>query len=472
MKLRTRVQHWLRCSVRVGMPALAGLGLLSSEGLALSGGQPANPAVFAAVQQMMDDPVTYAKDVAPLIQANCQVCHRPGSVAPMSLLEYEDVKTYAPLIKERVVSRTMPPWHIDRTVGIREFKNDISLTDEEIEMIVGWVDAGAPLGDPAELPPPVEWPDYEDRWAYEEVFGRPPDLVVESRSFTVVANGMDQWPVLEPQVVGLTEPRWIRAAEVKPANPASRYVFHHGHASLQQGGVRTSIVASAVGKQGDIYPKDAGKLIEPGATVNFGLHLFPIDEDVEAVMAVGMWFYPLGEEPEFVTPGEQLFRADAGYKVRANDLIIPPNGTAMLQGIHVLSQPARIHSVRAHMHLRGKYQMLEALYTDGRREILSKINFQHGWHTTFIYEDHVAPLLPKGTALILTSWFDNTANNPYNPDPDQWVVFGKRTADDMSHIWVGITHFDDEEAFERLVAEREQLREQRVAQGDAGAGGE
>ena len=472
---RTKVQHWLRYSVRVGMPALAGLGLLSSEGLALSGGQPANPAMFAAVQQT-DDPVTYAKDVAPLIQANCQVCHRPGSVAPMSLLEYEDVKTYAPLIKERVASRTMPPWHIDRTVGIRNFKNDISLTDEEIQTIVGWVDAGAPLGDPADMPAPAEFPSFEDRWAYEEVFGRPPDLVVDMEPFTVLANGMDQWPHLRTPVTGLTEQRWIRAVEVKPADPKSRYVFHHGNPSLEQSDGRTGLVGSAVGKEGDIYPSDSGKLLEPGATVVFNMHLFPIDEDVEAVMSLGMWLYPLGEEPEFVTRGEQLFRADAGYKVRTNDLVIPPNGTAMLQGIHVLKQPARIHSVRAHMHLRGKYQMIEALYADGRREVLSKINFQHGWHTTFIYEDHVAPLLPAGTALIVTSWFDNTVNNPYNPDPDQWVVFGKRTVDDMSHMWIGITHFDDEEAFERLVRERElllrDLEQQRIAQVRDGGGQE
>ena len=129
----------------------------------------------------------------------------------------------------------------------------------------------------------------------------------------------------------------------------------------------------------------------------------------------------------------------------------------MLQGVHVLEQPARIHSVRAHMHLRGKSQMLEALYPDGRREILSKINFQHAWHTTHLYEDYVQPLLPKGTMLIATSWFDNTADNPNNPDPEQWVTFGKRTVDDMSHIWVGITYLD-EESFQRLAAERERAR--------------
>ena len=465
---RTRVQNWLRCTVRVGLPALAGLGLMSSEGLALSG---ENLAVFDAVQQA-GDPVTYAKDVAPLIQASCQVCHRPGSVAPMSLLDYEDVKIYAPLIKERVASRTMPPWHIDRTVGIREFQNDISLTDEEIQTIVGWVDAGAPLGDPADMPPPAEFPSFEDRWAYEEVFGRPPDVVVASEPFTVPANGMDQWPHLRTPVTGLTERRWIRAVEVKPADPQSRYVFHHGNPSLEQSDGRTGLVGSAVGKEGDIYPSDSGKLLEPGATVVFNMHLFPIDVDVDAVMQLGMWLYPLGEEPEFITRGEQLFRADAGYKVRTNDLVIPPNGTAMLQGIHVLKKPARIHSVRAHMHLRGKYQMIEALHADGRREVLSKINFEHGWHTTFIYEDHVAPLLPTGTALIVTSWFDNTVNNKHNPDPDQWVVFGKRTVDDMSHMWIGITHFDSEEDFEGLVREREMLlrerEQQRIAQVEDG----
>ncbi len=457
---QTRVQDWLR---RVaGGAALAGLGLLPSEGMALSVGQIGRPEVPAAAQRT-DDPVTYAKDVAPILQANCQVCHRPGAVAPMSLLEYEEVRAWAPRIRERVVNRIMPPWHIDRTVGIQEFKNDVSLTDEEIETIVGWVDAGAPLGSPADLPPQMEWPDYEERWAYEDVFGRPPDLVIRSEPFTVVANGMDQWPHPRAQVTGLMEPRWIRAVEVKPADPATRYVFHHGNPSLEQGGVRTGLVNSAVGKEGDIYPEDAGRLIEPGATVDFGMHFFPLDEDVEAVMELGLWFYPLDEEPEFVTPGEALFRADAGYKVRANDLLIPPHGTAMLQGVRVLDRSARIHSVRGHMHLRGKYQMLEALYTDGRREILSKVNWEHGWHTTFLYEDHVQPLLPKGTTLIVTSWFDNTADNPRNPDPDQWVVFGKRTVDDMSHMWIGITYFDDEEAFERLVAEREQLlRERRV----------
>jgi hypothetical protein len=230
-------------------------------------------------------------------------------------------------------------------------------------------------------------------------------------------------------------------------------------------------VASAAGKVGDIFPSDAGKLILPDATVNFGFHLVPIDEPVDVVMEVGIWLYPKGEEPEFATEGEVLHEVDmctgaGGYPghdrcVRRADLVIPPNGRAMYRGLYVLQRPARIHSVRAHMHLRGKYQVVEALYPDGRWEILSKLNMDHAWHTTFVYEDHAAPLLPRGTTLILTSVFDNTADNPSNPDPDQWVVAGNRTADEMSHIWIGITHFDDEEAFQRLVDERRRQLEER-----------
>jgi hypothetical protein len=121
-----------------------------------------------------------------------------------------------------------------------------------------------------------------------------------------------------------------------------------------------------------------------------------------------------------------------------------------------MDKPARIHDLRGHMHLRGKYQIVEAVYPDGRREVINKLDWQHGWHTTFVYEDHARPLLPKGTVLILTSVFDNTRDNPDNPDPDQWVVAGSRTVDEMAHIWIGMTYFDNEEDFNKLVAERDE----------------
>ena len=410
--------------------------------------------------------VTYAEHIAPILQENCQVCHRPGTVAPMSLLTYEDARLWAPMIREKVASRLMPPWPLDQTVGIQEFKNDASLSEEEIETIVQWADAGAPLGDPAAMPPPVEFPDYIGSWKLEAEYGRPPDVIVESEPYTVMANGQDQWWSSEVEVEGLEQKRWVRAVEIRPGNQETGYVFHHANSQLRQNGESWRLAGAAVGTEYEVLPNDEGQPIGPGAKVGFGMHFFPIGQEVEdAVLKLGLWFYPEGEEPRFQTIGQRTgFRADAvtnpavGLQ-RGNDLVIPPHGTLMLQGTIVLQQPARIRNVRGHMHLRGKYQTIEAIFPDGRREILSKLNWQHKWHTSFHYADHVMPLLPKGTVLILTSWFDNTENNPTNPDPRQWVVWGKRSVDEMSHMHIGITYFEQED-FDELVAEREQLLRQ------------
>ena len=407
--------------------------------------------------------VTYAEHIAPILQENCQVCHRPGTVAPMSLLTYEEARLWAPMIREKVASRMMPPWPLDKTVGIQEFKNDASLSEEEIETIVQWADAGAPLGDPAAMPPPVEFPDYIGSWKLEAEYGRPPDVIVESEPYTVIANGQDQWWASEVEIEGLEQKRWIRAVEIQPANRESGYVFHHANSQLRQNGESWRLAGAAVGTEYEVLPNDEGQPIGPGAKIGFDMHFFPIGQEVEdAVLKLGMWFYPEGEEPRFQTTGQRTgFRADVATNPAVglpwgNDLVIPPHGTLMLQGTIVLKQPARIRNVRGHMHLRGKYQSLEAIFPDGRREILSKLNWQHKWHTSFHYADHVMPLLPKGTVLILTSWFDNTENNPTNPDPRQWVVWGMRSVDEMSHLHIGITYFEQED-FDELVAEREQL---------------
>src|SRR5690606_26813546 len=135
---------------------------------------------------------TFAADIAPILQEHCQTCHQPGGMAPMSLTSYEEVRPWASLIKLRVEQRRMPPWHIDKGVGIQEFKNDISLSDEEIAIISRWVDQGAALGDPADLPPPVDLePTSVDEWNLEKILGRPPDVVIRSDPYTVAANGQD-----------------------------------------------------------------------------------------------------------------------------------------------------------------------------------------------------------------------------------------------------------------------------------------
>ena len=436
----SKFNNRLRQGVGMGLPVLAAVGLLAGESQAQ---------------------VTFAKDVAPILQQNCQECHRPGSIGPMPLLTYEQVMPYAGLIKYKVANRLMPPWHVDKTVGIQDFKADLSLSDEEIETIVSWADAGAPLGDPADMPPPRDFPAFSDVWQFEEMFGRPPDLVISNPLFKLHAAGLDQWPDLEVPLEGLDEERYMFAIEAQPSTPEARYVFHHGGPSLIQDGERTGLMNSPAGKVGEILPEDSGKLIKPGATIRYGLHLFPIGREVDVVMNWGLWFYPKGEKPKYETPGEVQVASHHGPDwgtgtLRAHEMLMPPNSIQMLRGTRVLDKPWRIHSIRAHMHLRGKYQSLEAIYPDGRRAILNKINFQHRWHTAFTYEDWARPLLPKGTVLITTTWFDNTLNQVSNPDPNQWVTYGQRSVDDMAHMWIGMTEIPEED-FEAMVAEREGL---------------
>lgn len=442
--------------------------------------------------QQTQDAVTFTADVAPILQKRCVTCHRPGTAAPMALLTYEDAKRYAPRIRAKVSSREMPPWHVDKTVGIQAFKNDISLTPSEIETLVRWVDSGTLRGDPALMPPPIDWPAPGDHWEFEDDLGRPPDLVVSSPPYRVIANGRDQWPILETTVqTGLTGDRWIRAAELRPADPGTRAVFHHANPSMIQDGRRQPVGHSAVGTVGYIYPDDAGQLIKPGeATFEFNMHLYPRQEDTDAVLQLGLWFFPEDAPPPYETPGEVIFEASQstgfGFDremsprsqalgatrgsgggrggvstdpqfVRQADLLIPPNSMAMYRGVYVLDRPARIHSVRPHMHLRGKYQVIEAIYPDGRWEVLNKLDWDQGWQTAFLYEDYAMPLLPKGTVLLVTNVFDNTSANPKNPDPTVWVARGDRTIDEMSHTRLGITYFDREEDFERLVQERERV---------------
>jgi hypothetical protein len=442
--------------------------------------------------QQSDGLVTFTKDVAPILQENCQTCHRDGSIAPMPLTTYEEVRSFAPLIRERVASRAMPPWPLDHSVGIQEFKNDVALNEEEIQTILRWVDSGAPMGDPVDMPPQIEWAVFENDWQYEDRFGRPPDIVIASPAYTVPANELDHWPNLETAVPGLRDTRWIRAVEIRPADSDTRYVFHHANPSIIQEGRGIGVGHSAAGTVGYIFPDDTGQKLMPGATVRFGMHLFPIDRDVDARLQLAFWLYPEGEVPEFETPGEVIHEASQstgfGHEVASSlgfgpdrgsgggrggvstesqfprqvDLLIPPRSVVTYRGVYVMDKPARIHSIRGHMHLRGKYQIIEAVYPDGRWEVINKLNWHHAWQTAFLYEDHVMPLLPKGTVLMITNVFDNTTDNPHNPDPNQWIVRGDRTVDEMSHTRIGMTYFDNEEDFERLVRERERVLAERA----------
>ena len=389
---------------------------------------------------------TFTKDIAPIFQEKCQACHRPDSMAPMSLLTYAESRPWAKSIKARVSDRQMPPWQIDRNVGIQKFKNDRSLTDEQVALIERWVDAGAPQGDPKDMPPAKQWPG-DQGWSFAAQFGQTePDLIIKSYDFTMPAVSQDVWDKrVTPS--GLTEPRWVRAIEIRPETLKGRKITHHAIAYLEQSeagapgvpGLPAPFMEWAVGKQGEMMRPDVGKLLLPGSKFHWDIHYSQAGEEITSKVEMGIYFYPKGQEPKY---RDTLSLVPAAL----GTMDIRPNTVSLAEGFTVLREAARIESVQAHMHLRGKAMMIEAILPTGQKQVLSLISdFNFNWMTTYVYADDVAPLLPKGTILKVTAWHDNTTAKKSNPDPNQWVGWGDRTVDEMAHAWINIVYMKDED---------------------------
>ena len=396
-------------------------------------------------------PVTFTKDIAPIFQAKCQECHRAGAMAPMSLITYEETRPWAKAIRERVITKQMPPWHIDENVGIQKFKNDMSLSEAQIATIVRWVDSGSPMGDPKDMPAAREWPKGNE-WQAAKELGQP-DIVVEAAPYTMAAHHQDVWwrPASK---IPITEPRWVRAVEMRPTTDEGRRIIHHAVAYLDQDepadanspdrtaafGGRGMLMEWAIGKQYDMYRPNTGKLLLPGSQISWDVHIHAVGEEIRSGVQLGVWFYPKGEEPKYRT---YLTGFQALPRGR---LDIPPNTIAQHEGFTVLKQAAILENIQPHMHLRGKAMLLEAILPDGTTQVVSYVShFNFNWMTNYIYADDAAPMFPKGTIIHVVAWHDNTTANKNNPDPDQWVGFGDRTVDEMAHAWVNVTYVSDED---------------------------
>jgi hypothetical protein len=418
--------------------------------------------------------VTFSKDVAPILQAKCQSCHEPGSIAPMPLIAFQDVRPWARAIRDRVAKRQMPPWHIDRSVGVQKFKNDMSLSDEQVDTIVRWVDEGMRPGNPADMPPPkpVSTTLY---WQAERDGYGPPDIVVKSGERTMPALHQDVWWRPMVDIPGLTEPRWVRMVEIRPSNLKGRKILHHsiayqvlnpenleavdtgtrrgfaGAATARPDDLvnrRPQLMEWAVGKGYDRYMDGTGKLIMPGEKIAWDQHLHAAGEEITAGSELGLWLYPKGQEPA----KRSYLVGFTGLKYGPAALDIPPNQVAHTEGFTVLTQNALITNFQPHFHLRGKAMQVEAILPNGRAEIISYVaDFNFNWMTNYIFADEAAPAFPKGTIIHVTAWYDNTANNKSNPDPNQWVGYGDRTVDEMAHAWMNVVYLTDAE-YETWVA--------------------
>ena len=405
--------------------------------------------------------VTFTKDVAPILQRSCQSCHRAGELAPMSLGSYQEVRPWARSIKAKVASRAMPPWHVDQTIGITKFKDDPALSDREIETIVKWVDAGAPQGNPADLPAPRQ---FAEAGAWQ--IGTP-DLIIKFPAYAVAAAGPDLFGELLADIP-IDEDRYIKAIQTRSATRASHKVVHHALSySVDRGEGSTMgdggqfLVEYAQGKNAEVYPEGTGVLLKKGQQARLSYHFHSIGEAAKAEVELGLVLYPKGYAPKHIRWSRQLAQP-------TTPLDIPAGTVARSDGYTILHKPARLISFQPHMHNLGKRQCLELIYpTSGTRtttEIINCADFNNNWHLTYNYADDVQPLVPAGTILHNIQWHDNSSSNPRALDPKNWVGDGQRTIDEMGFFWIGWVELTEEE-YQTQLADRKAAQRMPVPSG-------
>jgi len=392
--------------------------------------------------------VTYTKDIAPVLQRSCENCHRADGVAPMSLTTYEEVRPYARAIKQRTSigphAGVMPPWYMENNIGIQSFKNDPSLSDEEIAKIARWVDAGAPRGNPADMPPPRVWQD-NNTWTIGT-----PDLIVKLPEITVKANSPDWWGEIPRAQVPLDEDRYVTAVEVKEFNDVDkagngrqtvggRYVFHHLIWSTRMSPDRkdaddptafiadpttTSWPVHEVGRNADIFGDEGARLLRAHSyVVSDSAHLHSNGRDTTSHLEIGFKFAPKGFEPKFKQASTGLGR---GQDIDIDAM--EPN--QQLHSYAVLKQNLKILSYEPHLHAPGTRMCLEAIW-GSNIETLNCVGYDHNWVRGYYYTDDSAPLLPKGTILHMIGYVDNSPSNKNVPDPRNWTGSGNRSVTNM-----------------------------------------
>jgi hypothetical protein len=405
------------------------------------------PLAAAAADATAKQAVTFAKDVAPILQEKCQRCHHPGTVAPMSLMTYDETRPWVSAIKRRVAQHEMPPWGLDMTVGITEIENVRALSDDQIDTIVRWAEAGAPLGNPADLPKPLTFAT-DDTWDIGK-----PDLVVSfPKDHQMYAKGSDWW-INYFADTGLTEDRWIKGMATRPG---SREIVHHAIAYVLEPNPPADVdpdqgsylLEYSLGKTGEVFQDNTGRLLKAGSRLRWDMHYFAIGKELKDRTATGFVFWPKGYEPKYqVTPF--AFRNNPN-----EELDVPPNSMVRTDAYYHVKRPMMIIGFQPHMHVRGKAQTLEVVNPDDSITVLSSVNrFNFGWHTQYFYKDGFQPLVPPGAILHGISIHDNTAANPLNPDPTIWLGYGERSVDDMAQTRLNIVYLTDEQ-YNEIVAQR------------------
>jgi len=356
--------------------------------------------------------ITYARHVSRILQNKCAECHHANTAAPFGLTSYDEAKNWSSTIKEAVVQRRMPPWHADPRYG--HFSNDMRLTQQEIDTLVGWVDAGAPMGDTCDLP---EKREYGDGW----VIGKPDAVFKMPREYTVQARGTVKYQYFVTPT-NFKQDMWVQAAEARPGN---RSVVHHIIVYYRKPGTRrrrglASIVGTAPGEDPEIWPVGIGKKIPAGSELVWQVHYTPTGKQEVDRSELGLIFCK--------TPPRRAVRGKAAINVFFR---IPPGaGNHRVVSSTRFSRDAELLSLMPHMHLRGKDFLYRAHYPDGKKEILLSVpSYDFNWQHRYRF---AKPLrVPAGTRVECVAHFDNSKDNPANPDPKRMVRWGDQTWDEM-----------------------------------------
>ena len=409
-------------------------------------------AALAAYAASAPSQITFNKDVLPIMQKRCQNCHRPGEVAPMSFLTYQDVRPWAKAIREAVLTRKMPPWFADPHYG--KFANDRSLNKDEIDTLVSWVDAGVREGDAKDAPAPVEW---VDGWS----IGKPDAVFEMPHDFEVPTAGTIEYQyIVIPS--GFTKDTWVESAEARPGN---RKLVHHiiafvrppGSKWLSEAKPGVPFVPAAKKddekkkKKNDDEEKDDGaaspelligfapglvpmtlptgqaKLVKAGSDFVFQMHYTANGKAGTDRSRIGVIF---AKQP----PKERVFTANATN----SKFVIPPGDPAYRADASITIQaPARLVDLMPHMHFRGKDFEYRLIYPTGETEtVLSVPKYDFNWQLFYYFAKPV--VLPKGTRIECTAHFDNSPNNPYNPNPKAEVRWGDQTWEEMMIGWFDV----------------------------------
>jgi hypothetical protein len=408
------------------------------------------PSTLRAAPAAVPAEVTFTKDIAPILQRSCQNCHRPGGVAPMPLVTYDQVRPWARAIKQRTGigphAGVMPPWYIEKNIGIQHYKDDPSLSELEIASIAKWADAGAPLGNPADMPPPRSFQS-QDTWNIGT-----PDLIVKTREILVKANAPDWWGEIESVPVGISDDRYVAALQVKevndiPADGSGRstvgghYVFHHMIWSTRPAGPDGQVDTSPdiafdqdnttgwpvheVGRNADFFdPQGAPILRANSFVVSNSVHLHSNGRDTKAHLEIGFTLLPKDYKPKYKRSLSRVLGNGVDIDIR------PMEANQQLHAYTVLQENTKITTFEPHLHAPGMRMCLEAIW-GFNIQTLTCAGYDHNWVRGYNYEDDYAPLLPKGTILHIIGYMDNSPTNKNIPDPRNWQGSGNRSIANM-----------------------------------------